>query len=71
MGIFDRLFGNKKQPALEGDEPPNPLPGRNDSCWCGSDVKYKKCHMEKDRLYLARKQEIEAAAKKECSPVFG
>ncbi len=24
--------------------------GRNDPCWCGSGRKYKKCHMEQDRL---------------------
>jgi hypothetical protein len=28
---------NKEQP-----------PGRNDSCWCGSGKKYKKCHLGKD-----------------------
>ncbi|MGL4337737.1 MAG: SEC-C metal-binding domain-containing protein, partial [Turicibacter sp.] len=22
--------------------------GRNDSCWCGSELKYKKCHLEFD-----------------------
>ncbi|MEQ8155481.1 MAG: SEC-C metal-binding domain-containing protein, partial [Clostridiaceae bacterium] len=22
--------------------------GRNDKCWCGSGIKYKKCHMEFD-----------------------
>lgn len=27
-------------------------PGRNDLCWCGSNKKYKKCHMEEDeKLY--------------------
>jgi hypothetical protein len=24
-------------------------PGRNDACWCGSGVKYKKCHLDEDR----------------------
>lgn len=24
-------------------------PGRNDPCWCGSGVKYKKCHLDADR----------------------
>ncbi|MBQ5545093.1 MAG: methionyl aminopeptidase [Clostridia bacterium] len=24
--------------------------GRNDPCWCGSGVKYKKCHLDFDRL---------------------
>ena len=27
-----------------------PKLGRNDLCWCGSGKKYKKCHMEQDRL---------------------
>ena len=25
-----------------------PKPGRNDPCWCGSGLKYKKCHVDKD-----------------------
>ena len=25
-----------------------PSPGRNDECWCGSNRKYKKCHLELD-----------------------
>jgi preprotein translocase subunit SecA len=25
-----------------------PKIGRNDACWCGSGLKYKKCHMESD-----------------------
>ncbi len=25
-----------------------PRPGRNDPCWCGSNKKYKKCHLEAD-----------------------
>ncbi|MGI6217536.1 MAG: methionyl aminopeptidase [Coriobacteriales bacterium] len=26
-----------------------PNPGRNDECWCGSGIKYKKCHLDFDR----------------------
>lgn len=26
-----------------------PVPGRNDLCWCGSGKKYKKCHMRRDQ----------------------
>ncbi|MFY0582991.1 SEC-C metal-binding domain-containing protein [Cystobacter fuscus] len=26
--------------------------GRNDPCWCGSGVKYKKCHLGADRARL-------------------
>ncbi len=25
--------------------------GRNDKCWCGSDLKYKKCCLEKDSMF--------------------
>ena len=32
--------------------PPPSLPKPNDSCWCGSGQKYKKCHKETDYLYL-------------------
>ncbi len=27
---------------------PARLPGRNDPCWCGSGLKYKKCHLDQD-----------------------
>jgi hypothetical protein len=27
-------------------------PGRNEPCWCGSGVKYKKCHLDEDRARL-------------------
>lgn len=30
---------------------------RNDPCWCGSGIKYKKCHMEKDlKIYAFEEQ---------------
>lgn len=29
--------------------PRAPRPGRNEPCWCGSGVKYKKCHLGEDR----------------------
>jgi len=28
---------------------------RNDVCWCGSGVKYKRCHLEKDLEKSRRK----------------
>jgi hypothetical protein len=43
MRILERIFGSKKQ------SPPDVLPGRNDQCWCGSNIKYKKCHLEEDQ----------------------
>ncbi|GMT47695.1 MAG: hypothetical protein IEMM0007_1261 [bacterium] len=44
MGIFEKIasFFNGKT------EEPGPGLGRNDICWCGSEKKYKKCHLEKD-----------------------
>ncbi|WP_139650624.1 methionyl aminopeptidase [Raoultibacter phocaeensis] len=37
-----------------------PLPGRNDECWCGSGRKYKKCHIDFDeRLELLYEQGFE------------
>lgn len=70
MSFFERFFA-KKEPLSEGPVPPDILPQRNDLCWCGSGLKYKKCHLEKDQLYLAQKREQDLAAKKACSPVFG
>ncbi|QQC63120.1 SEC-C domain-containing protein [Paraburkholderia ginsengisoli] len=34
-------------PALPKERPAK-LPRRNDTCWCGSGVKYKKCHLPDD-----------------------
>ncbi|HEY2016448.1 MAG TPA: SEC-C domain-containing protein [Bryobacteraceae bacterium] len=30
------------------EAPDTPKPGRNDPCWCGSNKKYKKCHLAED-----------------------
>ncbi len=32
--------------------PASQRPGRNDPCWCGSGLKYKKCHLDRDRQPL-------------------
>ena len=66
MNFFKRLF-KKDQHNIAADAPPAELPERNDLCWCGSELKYKKCHMEQDQIYLAQNQ----PAGKSCSPVFG
>ena len=29
---------------------------RNDTCWCGSGKKYKRCHEESDRKYFASRK---------------
>ena len=48
MGILNKLLGAR---------PPKGIPrlGRNDLCWCGSEKKYKKCHMDSD---LAKRSRI-------------
>lgn len=37
-------------------------PGRNEPCWCGSGLKYKKCHMSADREAERERREIKLAA---------
>jgi uncharacterized protein YecA (UPF0149 family) len=70
MGLLSRFFKkeNKEEP---NQSPPEILPMRNDLCWCNSGLKYKKCHLEQDQIYLEKKLQKELAAKKACSPVFG
>lgn len=45
MGLLERLGsllkGREKNAAAA-------KPGRNESCWCGSGKKYKKCHLPDD-----------------------
>ena len=65
MGLFNKLLKKFEQ------KPPEVSPGKNDPCWCGSGVKYKKCHLVKDRLYFKEHPKKKAAVKKSCSPTFG
>jgi methionyl aminopeptidase len=48
MNILERIFNSKK------DDKKDEL-GRNDTCWCGSGKKYKRCHLDKD-AYKRRMQ---------------
>ena len=32
----------------EDNMPGTKKPGRNDPCWCGSEKKYKSCHLKED-----------------------
>lgn len=32
--------------------------GRNDPCWCGSGIKYKKCHLNRDKQQPVEKSQI-------------
>ena len=43
MEWLKRLVGMRTSPA------PEKIPGRNEFCWCGSGVKYKRCHMASDQ----------------------
>lgn len=61
----------------------DPRPGRNEPCYCGSGLKYKKCHMAADRAleqerreaYLAarflRSDLVEFAEDERFAPAFG
>ncbi len=51
MNILKRILGN-------GVQRPEVELTRNEDCWCGSGLKYKRCHMEKDLIKDCR----EAAA---------
>ncbi len=71
MGLFSKMF--KKDEVVEeniGQAPPDLLPRRNDLCWCSSGLKYKKCHLEQDRVFL-EKRRLKALAAKDCAPAFG
>jgi len=70
MGLLSRFFKSEDKEEL-GPVPPEILPLRNDLCWCDSGLKYKKCHLEQDRLYLEKQRQKELVARKACSPVFG
>jgi len=67
MGWFSQLFKNNDQ------IPPPVLPRKNDPCWCGSGLKYKKCHLAKDRLYFREHPDLrkKSIQKKSCGSVFG
>ena len=51
MNILKKLLGNNTRPSEVHLT-------RNEDCWCGSGLKYKRCHMEKDLV----KDRREAAA---------
>ncbi len=43
---------------LTGAQEKRVLPSRNDVCWCGSGIKYKRCHMAKDEHKIRSKKSI-------------
>jgi len=45
MNIFKsigKIFGSRDEQV------PERYPARNELCWCGSGMKYKKCHLAQD-----------------------
>ena len=69
MSFLKKLFKSKTATPEELQAPPTPLPQRNDPCWCGSGLKYKKCHLDEDQVSLARIREKDQA--EACRPAFG
>jgi len=51
MGLFERALCLLKS---KEDNAPIDKPGRNESCWCGSGKKYKKCHLSEDQKTAAK-----------------
>lgn len=49
MKILERLFGAGGNDRKKADV------GRNDSCWCGSGKKYKRCCLERDERERRKK----------------
>ena len=47
-GIIN-MFSPEDEPTGERN------PGRNESCWCGSGKKYKKCHLFEDEKKAGKK----------------
>ncbi|MDA8156353.1 MAG: SEC-C domain-containing protein [Actinomycetota bacterium] len=58
MGLLKKITGLFAAPrgATEGCAKPATLPRRNALCWCGSGLKYKRCHLEKDQVSNKPKQ---------------
>lgn len=54
------LAAGLKRLMLGPEEKPIPNLNRNDRCWCGSNKKYKSCHMSRDD----RKRSAQLAAAK-------
>lgn len=51
MGLFERVAGLLKSKEANSV---SVKPGRNESCWCGSGKKYKKCHFLEDEKTAAK-----------------
>lgn len=51
MGFFSKIFRAGRTPPERARKL-----GRNEPCWCGSGLKYKRCHLESDQRYFARER---------------
>lgn len=51
MSVIERIMK-----FLAGTQEKKVLPSRNDLCWCGSGIKYKRCHLEKDAKDIRSKK---------------
>jgi uncharacterized protein YecA (UPF0149 family) len=52
MGFFKTIGSLFKTGEDVG---PSQKVGRNEACWCGSGIKYKKCHLIEDEKKMAKK----------------
>lgn len=48
MGIFKSIGSIFSGGSVVSHEAPAVRPSRNELCWCGSGLKYKKCHKPED-----------------------
>ncbi len=53
MNIIERIMK-----FLAGTQEKKVLPSRNDLCWCGSGIKYKRCHLDKDEKNIRSKKSL-------------
>lgn len=55
---MELLSGIAKAFSGETKSKPDTTIGRNDPCWCGSGVKYKRCHLDSDRRSEQANQKV-------------
>jgi len=47
MSLFEKIADAFRS---QSRSVPGSAPARNEPCWCGSGQKYKRCHLDADRL---------------------